>query len=110
MIKFMCFAAGAAGGGLLAAYENAYPGWMATHPWQLVVGCIGLIAISMLVVQHHMNGAIAASARREESFRLAMLAQFAPEEFDREMGLAPAQPQPLALAPAPLAAVPALQQ
>jgi hypothetical protein len=72
--------------GMLAAQQSKlHAGWLLQHPGMVLAGAGALVCATWLVVERHMRRAAADSDRREEAFRLAMLAQFAPEQLEREI-------------------------
>jgi len=75
---------GAAIGGVLAALLLKHPVAAAQHPVLIVAVALVLLACIAAYVQLAMNKVVRGHDARAETFRIAMMAQFAPELLARE--------------------------
>lgn len=75
---------GTAIGAILGKLAIDHPAWVMHHPGT-IMGCgAALILATGLYVQLRMNRVVVAHEQREESFRLEMLAMYAPELLAKE--------------------------
>lgn len=88
MGKGLNFLIGAAGGGIFGLMAVQNPTWVAQHPGTILAALATIVIATCMYVQMRMNRVVAAHEGREEAFRLAMLAIYAPELLDTQPELA----------------------
>lgn len=75
---------GVAMGGALAAAAARHPRWAFLHVGTIMLVGLAVVAAVLAYVQIAMNGVARDHEDREEAFRIAMLAEFAPDRLARD--------------------------
>lgn len=74
------------------ALASSNPGWVVQHPGTILLVLLGLATAAAAMVQRRMNRFERGHEQRSDAFRLAMLAQYAPELLERELAAGAGRP------------------